>query len=155
MRSVFFLAMAFLSTNLLATPNHYIQGFNFVDLTLDQPSILLNIGYPGLCGKACKIELRSNSPWPSEKGLQALTEALLVQEVNISGSDAKELTATQVNPVAIYDLKKLSTYVTWVEIKTRSGKDLKSVIAERAHEPGPGAKIDPKAIVQLRPCDPK
>jgi hypothetical protein len=145
------LTLSLLSTVGMARETH-LQNHNFASLNRGDSKLMLNIGYPGMGGKACGVELRASNQFGSSDGLEPLTKALVVKE-GFFEEDAIELTAS-IGSTAQYLFPEgsLHTYVTKVQIETVSGKSLESVIRKTVKK---SIKDDvaPQVIVQLIDCE--
>ena len=146
------IGICFTSVAFAGPKDNYIQRHNFVDITVDEPVIRLNVGYPGYQGRNCKLEFRSNFGFALEKNLEQLAKELEVAEAAFHGDKKIELTGEIASNVVTYPIKSLGGYVVWVDVKTRSGKTLKEVVSAAIPEETIGAKADPRVIVLLRDC---
>jgi hypothetical protein len=129
-----------------------LQIHNFASLNRGKAKVTFNVGYPGLSGTACGVELRVSNQYASGNGLEPLTKALVVKE----GFFEEEAVELQVNNGAtaqyVFPEASLHTYVTKVQIETVSGKSLRSVIRKNVKK-SITDDIEPQVIVQLIDCE--
>lgn len=145
------LTLSLLSTVGMARDTQ-LQNHNFASLNRREAKVTFNVGYPGLGGKACGVELRVSNQYGSSDGLEPLTKALVVKE----GFFEKEALELQANNGAtaqyVFPESSLHTYVTKVQIETASGKSLGSVIRKNVKK-SVNDDIEPRVIVQLIDCE--
>jgi|688.fasta_scaffold1203588_1 hypothetical protein len=129
-----------------------LQNHNFAALNRGDSKLTLNIGYPGMGGKACGVELRASNQFGSSDGLEPLTKSLVVKE-GFFEKEALELTASNgLTPQYVFPESSLHTYVTKVQIETLSGKSLDSVIRKNVKK-SIKDDVEPQVIVQLIDCE--
>jgi hypothetical protein len=123
---------------------------NFVDLTVERPKVSMKISYPGFLGESrCAIEFNANFKLPSGLAPWALVKEIKVtdrgKEMEPEENDGRSL---------VYKLKSLGSFVTWIEVETRSGKTLKAVIEETFSQnlQKESGASPPQVIVVTRPC---
>ncbi|GEM_PF-5293308 len=145
------LTLSLLSTVSMARGTH-LQNHNFASLNRGDSKVTLNIGYPGMGGHSCGVELRVSNQFGSIDGLEPLTQALVVKEGYFE-KEALELTATnEATAQYVFPESSLHTYVTKLQISTVSGKSLDSVIRKTVKK-STKDDIEPQVIVQLIDCE--
>lgn len=145
------LSLFLLSTAAMAREPH-LQNHNFASLNRGDAKLTFSIGYPGLGGKACGVELRTSNQFASSEGLERLTKALVVKE-GFFEEEAIEITAAKGDTAQyLFPETSLHTYVTKLQIETVSGKSLQSVIRKTVKK-STHDDIEPQVIMQLMDCE--
>ncbi len=131
-----------------------LQNHNFVDLNVGAKEIVLNIGYPGMGGKSCGVELRASNQYGSEDGLSALANALEIREGFRDPAIIEVSQPTPGGPATLqyeFPRSSLHTYMTLVHVKTKDGSSLADMI-RRTVKPGVHDDPKPRVIVVLTDC---
>lgn len=127
-----------------------LQNHNFVDLNVPTKEIVLNVGYPGMGGRACGIELRSSNQFGPVATQTALAEAL---EVSNGFHDFETLSPAHAETLRYaFSKSELHKYMTLVRIRTQDSSTLLDTI-RRTVKPGVHDDPPPRVIVQLVDCN--
>ncbi len=142
---VVFVALTFVSVGQGAVS--YLGKDNFVSLDSLQNKALLHINYPGKLSGICGVSIRLSKEFLHNGETKKVADGLVVSEMQ-GGTLAPIVGAKSVR----YDLKALQTYVTMVNIETKSGLSLRNFF--RSLDTGSGLEKDLKTsgIVTATRC---
>jgi hypothetical protein len=120
---------------------------SFVSLMVREPSLRLDVPYPGHASKNCGLKLRASRAYGEAQDWKPLTEALRITQRQ------SELTPTPVGESVAYVFRETGGFATEVLVRTRTGEPLEDVVRRTLPSDEPfGKPLPVNVIVETIDC---
>jgi hypothetical protein len=130
-----------ISSNLFALERARLESNGLVNLDVDSDTLLIEIHYPTHISNICGLKIATNIDLFRHEQWE-FSQKITVKQGDYKNSPTLEPRMRQNYRAALtYQLEDILYYVTWVEVKTKSGATLSQVLSEHLSEKGSDSLI--------------